>query len=54
LTYFNLVMIGLNMFIYVSKTMTIVLPIIQKLTFLTVFFWMISLNIKLIKSQKNK
>lgn len=54
LTYFNLVMIGLNIFIYVSKTMTIVLPIIQKLTFLTVFFWMISLNIKLIKSQKNK
>jgi len=50
--YFNFILISINVFIYLSNTFIIILPIMQKITLLTVFFWISILNLYMIQKVK--
>ena len=46
---FCIILIGTNNFIYYSQKLIEWLPIIQKVTFVLVFFWVIGLNLEIVK-----
>ena len=49
----NLLLIGLNNYVYYTKGLMIYLPIVQKLTFLSYLIWVCSMDIKMYSEKNN-
>lgn len=50
----NILLIGLNNYVYYTKGLIIYLPIVQKITFATFLFWISCINISLYREQGKK
>ncbi len=49
---FNLLLVGLNNFLYYNKDLIVYLPLVQKITFATFLFWICFIDIKIYQMRK--
>ena len=49
---FNLLLVGLNNFLYYNKDLIVYLPLVQKITFATFLFWICCIDIKIYQMRK--
>lgn len=50
----NILLIGLNNYVYYTKGLLVYLPVIQKISFATFLFWICCIDINLFNGQRNK
>ncbi len=50
---FNILLVGLNNYVYYTKGLIIYLPVIQKITFATFLIWVCCIDITLYRKEKN-